>query len=63
MARAYEDFGERYDDLFDGGGAYDRQFLRDIAGIRREANQQMDDTAVRTIENLVGRVRRQGAGG
>lgn len=24
MAKAYEDFGQRYDALFDGGGAYDR---------------------------------------
>jgi hypothetical protein len=37
MAKAYDDFGQRYEALFDGGGAYDRQFLKDVAQIKREA--------------------------
>lgn len=61
--RALTEIGGKFDDAFAGGMTYGRDFLRDIAVLKKEAAEQLDDTAVRTINGLVERVRKQGAGG
>lgn len=63
MANAYDDFNQTYDRLAQAGGTYDRQFLKSISQIKREAAETMDDAAQRTINTLSQRVKKQGGGG
>jgi len=62
-ANAASRLGEQFDNVFASGMKYDRQFLREVAGIKREAQGQMDETAVRTVTNWVERLKNQSKDG
>lgn len=59
MGRAYDRMGQEFDDVFATGVKYDRQFLKDIASIKREAKESLDETAAKSINNWTARVRTQ----
>lgn len=63
MGKAADEIGEKFDQVFDGGVTYDREFLKDLAALRRDTVGQMDETAQRTLDGFIKRVRTQGAGG
>ncbi len=63
MDQAAGRIGQQFDQVFAGGMKYDPAFLRRIAALKRDANQQMDETAVRTMNNWVERLRSQSNNG
>lgn len=63
FAKAGDDLGQRFDKVFQNGTAYDTPFLRDLAKLRKETLGQMDDTAVRTVNTFVERVKKQAGTG
>jgi len=63
LGHAADTMGTKFDQIFADGMQVDRKFLRQIASVRKEANQQMDDTAIRTVNGWVDRIRKQAADG
>lgn len=60
---AAERIGGEFDRVFETGMKYDRSFLREVAQIKKEAESQMDETAIRTVNNWVERLKSQSKGG
>lgn len=58
MGRAYDRMGQEFDDVFASGVKYDRQFLKDVAGIKREAADELDESAAKTINSWTQRLRK-----
>lgn len=63
MSQAYDAMSQEYDNIFSGGMRFDRSFLKDLATVKREAAEQLDDTANKVVGSILSRVRKQGAGG
>lgn len=63
MSQAADRIGDQFDNVFSDGMRYDQTFLRRIAELKRDANRQMDETAVRTMNNFVERIRNQSQDG
>lgn len=63
MARRYAQFDGEFDKVLSNGMQLDRQFLVSLAEARRQAAEGMDDTAARTVETVIDRLRRQAKGG
>lgn len=60
MGKAADNIGTKFDQLFEGGTKFDKDFATELAAIKAEADATMDDTARRTIDHFVSRLKEQG---
>ena len=58
MAKAHDRLGQEFDSVFSNGMTYDRQFLRDVAQIKKDATM-LDDNAMRVANRFADRITRQ----
>ena len=63
LGRAADELGKKFDQVFSAGAKYDTQFLREVAQLKQQADEMLDDTARRTIDGWVNRIREQAQGG
>lgn len=63
MAHAAQKLGAKFDKVFAAGAKYDTQFLREVAMLKQQADAQLDETARRTINGWIDRIKTQAQGG
>lgn len=63
VGRAADELGSKFDKVFSSGGRFDAQFLREVVALKNEAAAQLDETAQRTLQGWINRIKLQGKGG
>lgn len=59
LGRAADNLGKKFDQVFENGTRFDEKFARKLAELKQTADETMDDTARRTIDSLISRLKEQ----